>query len=196
MKHLVIALLLVVAALPVFGHCDSLKGPVIVTAQQALDKGDVTAVLKWVRPEDEPEIRAAFAQTLQVRSQSEAAKALADRWFFETLVRVHRAGEGAPFTGLKGPGFQVEEGIELADQAIASGSLEAAEKALLATITSGLRERFAEVKKAREHADHNVEAGRHYVHAYVEFIHYAERLHAAATTPAGHAAAGEEHAGH
>ncbi len=195
MRHIVLAVLLTLAAAPLFAHCDSVKGPVVVTAQQALDKGDVTPVLKWVGPEDEKEIRSAFAETLNVRSKGAEAKALADRWFFETLVRVHRAGEGAPFTGLKGAGFQADEGIELADQAIESKSLDAAEKALVAEVTAGLRKRFAEVVEAREHADHNVEAGRHYVHAYVEFIHYAERLHQAATTAAAHGGGGE-HAAH
>lgn len=196
MKHAALLALLTFAAVPVFGHCDALNGPVVLTAQQALDKSDVTAVLKWVRPQDESEIRRAFAQTVQVRSESPAAKALADRWFFETLVRIHREGEGAPFTGLKGEDFKVDEGISLADQSIETSSLEAAEKALLAVVSSGLRERYAQVMKAREHADHNVDAGRQYVRAYVEFIHYTERLHQAATTSAAHAATAETHAGH
>jgi hypothetical protein len=195
MKPLVAFLLLTFISLPLFAHCDSVKGPVVVAAQQALAKGDVTPVLKWVRAEDEKEIRDAFAKTMEVRTQSAAAKAMADRWFFETLVRVHRAGEGAPYTGLQDADVKVDEGIELADASIESGSLEAAEKALVAAVSSGLRQRFAEVVKAREHAGHNVEAGRHYVHAYVEFIHYAERLHQAATTSAAHGegAAHEEH---
>lgn len=187
------ALLLLVPASPLFAHCDSVNGPVVVEARKALDAGDVTPVLKWVRADDEKAIRDAFAQTIAVRAESPAAKVLADRWFFETLVRVHRAGEGAPFTGLTDADVKVEEGIALADQAVDSGSLDAAEKALLALASQGLRERFAEVKKAREHANHNVGAGRHYVHAYVEFIHFAERLHAASTTPAAHAAAEAAH---
>ncbi len=197
MKYVTLLLALTFTALPIFGHCDALNGPVVLAAQQALEKGEVAPVLKWVRPQDEAEIRQAFAQTMQVRSASPAAKALADRWFFETLVRVHRAGEGAPFTGLEGADFQVEEGIALADRSIESGSLDAAEKLLLSDVSSGLRERYAHVMKARPHADHNVDAGRQYVHAYVEFIHYVERLHQAATTPAAaHAAADESHAGH
>ncbi len=182
MKRALIALTILLTTSNAFAHCDSVKGPVIVEAQAALEKGDVTPVLKWVTPADEKEIREAFARTVVVRKESAAARELADRWFFETLVRVHRAAEGAPFTGLKGADFEPEEGIEAADEAIASGSLETAEKALVAGISTGLQKRFAEVKEAKEHAGHNVEAGRHYVHAYVEFIHYVERLHQAATT--------------
>jgi hypothetical protein len=196
MKHAAFALFFALMAFPAFAHCDSLAGPVVVDARKALEAGEVTPVLKWVTAEDEPEIRAAFAKTLSVRGGSAEAKALADRWFFETLVRVHRAGEGAAFTGLKDADFKVAEGIELADRAVDEGSLADAEKRLLETITANLRKSFDEVKAAREHASHNVEAGRHYVHAYVEFIHFVERLHEAATTPAAHAPAGAAHAGH
>lgn len=194
MRNIVLAtLFLLIPAVPLFAHCDSVNGPVVVEARKALEAGEVTPVLKWVRAEDEEAIRDAFAQTLAVRDASPAAKALADRWFFETLVRIHRAGEGAPFTGLTDADVKVEEGIALADLAVDSGSLDAAEKAILTLASQGLRKRFAEVQKAREHANHNVGAGRHYVHAYVEFIHFAERLHAASTTNAAHAAEAAAH---
>src|SRR5512133_3612252 len=81
-------------------HCDTLNGPVIAAARLALEKGDVTPVLKWVKAAGEPEIRHAFEQALAVRTAGSQAKELADRYFFETLVRVHRQGEGAPYTGL------------------------------------------------------------------------------------------------
>ena len=100
---------LVIAAVPARAHCDTEDGPVVSDAKAALTSGDVTPVLKWVRPADEPEIRTAFATTLAVRGNGDASRKLADRWFFETLVRVHRAGEGAPYTGLKpagGPGLR------------------------------------------------------------------------------------------
>jgi hypothetical protein len=82
-------------------HCDTLEGPVVMTAKAALDKGDVTPVLKWVKKEHEGEIREAFKNTLAVRKMSPEARKLADKYFFETLVRIHRAGEGAPYTGLQ-----------------------------------------------------------------------------------------------
>jgi hypothetical protein len=34
-------------------HCDTLDGPVVKTAQEALEKGDVTPVLKWVQNDQE-----------------------------------------------------------------------------------------------------------------------------------------------
>jgi len=79
-------------------HCDILAGPVVMDAKKALEKSDVTPVLKWVKKEHEGEIKVAFKKTLKVRKQSKEAKELADMYFFETLVRLHRAGEGAPYT--------------------------------------------------------------------------------------------------
>jgi hypothetical protein len=191
-----IILLLVLSVLftaPLFAHCDSLKGPVVVDAEKALASKDITPLLKWVPASSEKEIRSAFQRTLAVRGGSAEAKALADRWFFETVVRVHRASEGEPFTGLKGEEVPVEEGIELADVAVESGSLQKVEEALVAEVTAGLRKRFAQVKEAKAHAGHNVDAGRHYVESYVSFIHYVERLHQDATMASAH---GVKHAGH
>ena len=39
-------------------HCDTMDGPVVKDAKAALEKGDVTPVLKWVAKDAEPEIRA------------------------------------------------------------------------------------------------------------------------------------------
>src|SRR5512140_2714587 len=84
---------------PARAHCDSMQGPVVAAARVALQKGDVTPALRWVKPADEAEIHRAFAQAMSVRKAGGTARDLADRYFFETLVRVHRAGEGAPYTG-------------------------------------------------------------------------------------------------
>jgi Family of unknown function (DUF6448) len=83
------------------GHCDGMDGPVVKAAQKALEAGNVNLVLIWVQKADEVEVRKAFDQTITVRKLGPEARALADRYFFETLVRLHRAGEGAPYTGLK-----------------------------------------------------------------------------------------------
>jgi len=166
-------------------HCDTLDGPVVTDAKQALDKGDVTPVLKWVTKENEDEIRKAFQRTLAVRAKGPEAKELADLWFFETLVRVHRAGEGAPFTGLK-PAGEVEPIVAAADKAMDGGSVEDLAKHVAEAVVAGIRKRFAETVKAKEHAGHTVEMGRRFVAAYVEFVHYVERLHQDAAASAAH----------
>ena len=76
-------------------HCDSLDGPVVKAALEALDTRNPAYALIWVTAADEPEIRSAFERTLAVRALGPQARDLADRFFLETLVRVHRAGEGA-----------------------------------------------------------------------------------------------------
>jgi hypothetical protein len=167
------------ATLPfrVFAHCDTMDGPVVAAAKLALEKSDVTPVLKWVKPEQETEIRAAFQKALVVRKQSAEAKDLADPYFFETLVRMHRASEGEPYTGLKPAGSAIEPVIAEADKAIASGKSDALLKDVSDTMSAGIRKRHQRVVEARKHADDSVAAGREYVAAYVEFVHYVERLH-------------------
>ncbi len=168
-------------------HCDTLDGPVVQAARAALAKGDVTDVLKWVRQEDEPAVREAFKKTLVVRTKGPEARELADGYFFETLVRLHRAGEGAPYTGLKAAGTELGPAVSGADEALETGNVDKLVKLVSEAAAAGIRRRFAEAAEARKHADENVPAGRKYVAAYVEFVHYAERLFDDATHPAGHA---------
>jgi len=160
---------------PVFAHCDTLDGPVVKTARIALEKGDVTPILKWVKKDDEKEIRDLFRKTLFVRNKGKEARELADMYFFETLVRLHRAGEEEPYTGLK-PAGAVDPAIVEADKALESGSVERLEKLITGQISAGIRKRFNKAEEAKKHADHSIEAGREFVKAYVQFTHYVERL--------------------
>lgn len=166
-------------------HCDTLDGPVVATAKTALEKGDVTPVLKWVRKDDEKDIQKLFEKTLAVRKQGKEAKELADMYFFETLVRIHRAGEGAPYTGLKAAGT-VEPSVAAADKALEAGSADKLVNMVTEAVAHGIRERFLHTLEAKKHAEHSVEAGRKFVEAYVEFTHYVERIHMNATTKGAH----------
>ena len=179
--------LTLIAPTQVQAHCDSLDGPVVKAAQRALDTRNAAFALMWVQATDEAEIRAAFERTLTVRALSPQAKELADRFFFETLVRVHRAGEGAPFTGLKPAGRDLGPAIPAADKAIEQGSVESVAKLLTTTMQERLRKHFNEVVSTRTSQAGDVAAGRAHVKAYVEFIHYVERVYEAATAVAhGH----------
>ena len=184
-------------ARPAMSHCDTADGPVVAAAKTALEKGDITPVLKWVRPEAESEIRAAFSRALAVRGKGHEAQALADQYFFENLVRIHRAGEGAPYTGILPAGTPVEPAVALADQALASGNADKLVKGMTHHVEEGIRERFTRAAAAKKQADASVAAGREFVEAYVEFTHYVERLHLDATTsasqPAGMLAAEHKH---
>ncbi|HZJ33594.1 MAG TPA: DUF6448 family protein, partial [Vicinamibacterales bacterium] len=158
-------------------HCDGLDGPVVQAAQRALDTRNPALVLIWVQEKDELEIRKAFQQTLAVRELSPQARELADRFFFETLVRVHRAGEGAPFTGLKPAGRDLGPAIPAADEAVRVGSVEPVRRLLTVAIQERLRRQFGEVMATKTFDADDVAAGRAYVNAYVEFIHFVELLY-------------------
>ncbi|MBI4871332.1 MAG: hypothetical protein HY814_07160 [Candidatus Riflebacteria bacterium] len=71
-------LLSLLLALPplVWGHCDTLEGPVVVDAKAALAKGDITPVLKWIPAKQEGEVRDAFVKTLVVRGKGKEAQEL------------------------------------------------------------------------------------------------------------------------
>lgn len=181
---------LIVVAVRTHAHCDTLDGPVVAAAKLALQKGDPTPVLKWVKKESEKEIRAAFALALKVRGLGEDAKQLADTHFFETLVRVHRAGEGVGFTGLK-PAGSIEPAIREADEALERGNVDELAGAVGKAVQQGIRERFAKASEAKKHSEKSVEAGREFVEAYVSYVHFVEAAH---TLASGHGGLHHEHA--
>jgi len=183
---LIMAAFLVLVVPSVFAHCDTLDGPVVKTAEAALQTGDITPVLKWVKEENEIEIKELFRKTLIVRTKGKEARELADRYFLETLVRLHRAGEGMPYTGLKADGA-VEPAVVEADKALESGSAGNLIKLITEAASRGVQERFDQAKEAKKHADLDVTAGRAFVEAYVRFTHYVEKLHLdAADSSANH----------
>lgn len=174
------------------GHCDTLDGPLVKLAEKALRDRNVNLVLPWVRVEDEREIRKAFDDAQAVREFGPQAQSLADRHFLETVVRVHRASEGASFTGLKPAGLDLGPAVPAADSALATSSVEAVVKLLVDAVSAGVRERFRTAVQRRHFDVNDVAAGRSYVEAYVPYVHYVERLWEAATEPV-HGHAGKPH---
>lgn len=180
----------------VMAHCDTMQGPVIIDARTALAKGDVTPVLKWVAPKAEGRIKAVFKKALAAQSRDAAAREKAEKRFFETLVKIHRTGEGAPFTGLK-------EGAPEPVIAAADGALEKGDAAELSTevsqmVAKAIQEKFQRAVEARKHADESVEKGREYVEAYIQYVHYVEKVHMISADGSAHGhgdEAGEGHSG-
>ncbi len=182
----VLALLFCLPAV-IYAHCDGLDGPVVTAAKNALESGNVNPVLIWVQKKDEQTIKDAFNSTLAVRKLDPKAKDLADSYFFETLVRVHRTGEGAPYTGLKPSGRDLGPAVPAGDKALEDGKLEPLAKLLMQTIEKGLHEQFEQAMSRKKFKADDVEAGREYIEAYVKYIHYVERLYEAAKISAhGH----------
>lgn len=175
----VLAALLAVLVVPrtAHAHCDSMDGPVVPIAQEALESGVLTPVLKWVRRQDEPTIRAAFDRARAIRSEGSEVRELADLWFLETLVRVHRQGEGAPYTGLE-PAGSMNPVFAAADAALETGSVDELATRIGDAVKQEIEQRFGEAFERRKRAEESVELGRDYVEAYVTYMHFVESIDA------------------
>ena len=167
-------------------HCDTTSGPIIPEAVIALEEGDVTPILKWVRPDDEAELKRAFAKAVFVRAQGPEAKELADRYLLETLVRLHRAGEGAPYTGIKDE--PAEPVVAMAEKALADGSPDEMIERISRHMAQLIREKLDRALETKKNKDKTVAAGRQFVEAYVTYMHYVEGIHNAIVSPADHRA--------
>lgn len=161
---------------PAQAHCDSEKGPVAQAAHKALTAGDVTLVLPYVQPEAETELTAAFKEALAVRKGNKLARELADRYFIETAIRLHRTGEGAAYTGVTDE--ETPESILVADRAMASGSTDEVYAMLDAAIRQAVEHKYEAVIVTRAEAKrlNTVEAHRERVEAELMFEKYIYEL--------------------
>ena len=169
---MIAALAVLVVPGPAEAHCDSRNGPVVAAARKALDTANVNVILPYVTPEAEAELTAVFKQTLAVRKLGGQAKAVAEEYFFETAVRLHRVGEGASYVGLTDE--PTDPAIQAADQALATGSLKQVNALLNRTISQGLTKQYQAVAAARQHAakEKTVAAERERVEAELAFEKY------------------------
>jgi len=160
-----------------YAHCDSYDGPVIKDALKALETNNVQLVLKWISPAQEAEIVSLFNATYSLRSGNKEVYKLVETHFLETLVRLHRETEGAPYTGLK-PSGHVSPVINLSDNAITSNNPDALLTALNGHISQVVKEKYEKVNMLEKTKDQSPEQGRAYVNAYVDYTHTVEALHA------------------
>ena len=65
----IVAAIVLMGAGLVFAHCDTMDGPIIKTAQKALETGDVSLVLMWIQKMDEAELTQAFKKAREVRKK-------------------------------------------------------------------------------------------------------------------------------
>jgi hypothetical protein len=173
-------------------HCDGIDGPVATSAAKALETGNVYPVLAYVPAAAERELTDVFVQARAVSNAGPEAKALAERYLMETAVRLHRAGEGAPYTGLKPAGTDFGPAIRAAEAALRSGNAETVLDLLAREATEGVARRLEHVQRGSEHArdpatEADVATARERVRAELAFIGYVQGLHVAATSEGGHA---------
>lgn len=157
-------------------HCDSLDGPVVAAARQALEAANVNLVLPFVHADGEAEVRTMFDTVMPVRDLAPGAREVADRLFFETVVRIHRAGEGAPYTGLKPAGLSVGPVIPLAERAVETGSADEVQSFLTAMLRDELTRRLELVYTLKATKDRSTDDARQYVEAMLGFEVYSDHV--------------------
>src|SRR5574341_500120 len=146
------AFLLLVNPVSLLAHCDTMDGPVVKAAKEALNKNNVNLVLIWVKPDSEAEVRAAFGKSMAARKNGKEVQELADQYFFETVVRLHRAGEGETYDGIKPAGAHVCEVIPAADKALDIGSEEALMNMIQEKVKQGVAELYRNVQEKKENS--------------------------------------------
>lgn len=162
-------------------HCDSMDGPVVLAAKRALEAHDPTLALAYVKAKGEPEVLEAFQRTIAAHNGNRAANDLADLYFFETVVRVHRVGEGAPYTGLKPAGLGFGPVVPVAERAIETGSPDELIHVLTDKVRHEVLERFGQAMTLKAHADDGVAAARAYVEAMLGLEVWSHELYACAS---------------
>ena len=165
-------------------HCDSMDGPVVSAARRALEARDAGIVLAYVPEDGEDEVRRTFDAVLRVRDEAPVASEIADLHFFETVVRVHRAGEGAPYTGLKPAGLDHGPVIPVAERAIESGSPEELVSLLVGRVEAEVRSRFESLIELKARANGDLDANRAYVEAMLDLQVWSNGLYQATTAHA------------
>lgn len=171
-----IALILLMLPQQVSAHCDSYDGPVIKDALTALENQNIAPVLKWVEPQFEEEISSLFQKTLKYKKEDKEVYELLEKHFLETLVRIHREGEGAPYNGLK-PAGSTKPIIGMTDAALEDEEIEPLISALNGHISKVVKEKYSKVAQLKKYKDTSPKAGREYVAAYVDYTHTVEALH-------------------
>jgi hypothetical protein len=158
-------------------HCDTRDGPVVKAAMKALDTGNIHYILIWIPEDSENELKFVFDKALRARKSGKDAQEAADDWFFETAIRLHRAGEGAPYTGLKPAGQDEGPVVPKAERAIETGDPEQVIRFITKTVEDDLKNRFHHVLLTRNYDVDDVAAGRTYVKAFIGFVVHSHHLY-------------------
>lgn len=180
-----VSLFMIFGSLSAAAHCDSYDGPTIKDAMKALETNNVNLVLKWITAEQEKEIIPLFNKTYALKSGDKEVYAIVEKHFFETLVRLHRETEGAPYTGLK-PAGTTKKIIQLSDQALESKDIDEFLVKLNNHIGKVIREKYEKVAALDNVKNDFPEKGREYVEAYVDYTHTIEAIHDIVEQGAGH----------
>ncbi len=170
------SILLLFSSATASAHCDSYDGPVIKDAYKALENNNVKLVLKWIPAEQEKEITSLFNKTYALKGQDEEVYEIVQKHFFETLVRLHREAEGAPYTGLKPAGSTIQI-IQMTDAALQEDNIEGFIIKLDNHLNKVVRDKYQKVADLQKVKDNSTAEGRAFVAAYVDYTHTIEAIH-------------------
>lgn len=155
-------------------HCDTMDGPTVIDGQRAMKENNINYALKWIQPNAEKELKEAFNLSMKIKDLSPESKQIAEKYFFGELVRIHRQGEDAPYTGVKPAGTTIDKKVLAADKSIEIGNLTPLESLIEKDKKAELKKRFDKVMALKNFDTNNVDAGREYIEAYVKFFKFAE----------------------
>lgn len=155
-------------------HCDTMDGPAVKDGKIALETGNINYAYKWIFAEYEEELKEIYDLSRKVRILGSEAQEVADRWFLENFVRIHRAGEGAPYDGLKPSGTVLDPKVVAADESIELGNMSPLKGLLTEEEYHVLEEKFNKAMELKDYDINDVNASRAYVQAYVIFFKMAE----------------------
>lgn len=158
-------------------HCDAVDGPVVKACMKALDAQDVEIALAFVDEASEAEVRTIFEEVSEIRTLRATVREIADRLFAETVVRLHRASEGAPFTGLKPAGLDHGPVIPVAERAIETGSAEELIHELTHEVEVEVKARLDGVLALQARAHEGLRATREYTSAMLAFQVWSNQAH-------------------
>jgi hypothetical protein len=157
------------------------EGPVIKAARRALKTGNMNYVLVWVPEESEKKLKNLFEKTFCEQRAGKDGQNIAIGWYFETVSRLHCAGERALFTCMKNAGPDESTVILKAERAIETGDEKEIAEFVPKNYEDDFRHRFRDVMEKKNYAMNNVTAGRVYVAAFIDFIRYLH--HTSASIP-------------
>ncbi len=166
-------------------HCDSYDGPTVKDGLKALETNNPDLVLKWIDKEQEQEIIPLFEKTYSLKDGDPEVYEIVRKHFLETLVRLHRETENAPYTGLK-PAGTTKKIIQMSDQALEEGDAGQLIESLNGHIANVVRGKYEKAARLEKVKNESPEQGRQYVKAYVDYTHTLEAIHDILEGGAGH----------
>ncbi len=110
------------------------------------------------------------------------AKEVADDWFFENTIRLHRAEKEHRTPGMKPAGLSEGPVVPRAEKAIETGDPKESIGFILKTVEDDLTHRFHHVMEKKKYDVNDVAAGREFIEAFIGWVVYSHHLYMSVTS--------------